>query len=390
MNRIFFYLYTFVVTLIYILVLPLIWIASFKQKYQESIPARFFLQHNTPFPANGVWFHVCSFGEAKAIKPLIEKIAPKDLRLSATTQTGIDVLKSYSPFSRYLPFESLLFSWIQPQKALIVMEAELWYLLFLIAREKGAKTILINARISDRSYPKYKKFRWIYKHIFNSIDEIFAQRQEDKTRLIELGADEKRIVVTGNIKMATLPKPTRDLAKSNGVIICGASTHKNEESLILDAFVNFRLKEFGRLIVVPRHPERFDEVAKEIDKVAKLHSLSWHKFSHKENFSSDIILVDRLGWLVDIYAICDVVILGGAFEKIGGHNAGEVAQFGCKIISGKHYFNQADIFKMIDGIEIVEKYELIEKLKNYRQIKNSSINSSTDITPIIKAISHVL
>jgi len=85
-----------------------------------------------------------------------------------------------------------------------------------------------------------------------------------------------------------------------------------------------------------------------------------------------------------------VVILGGAFEKIGGHNAGEVAQFGCKIISGKYYFNQADIFKMIDGIEIVEKYELMEKLKNYREIKNASINSSTDITPIIKAISRVL
>jgi len=390
MNRLFLYIYTFVLTLGYLLALPILALLSLKPKYKESIPARFFLKHNNPLPSNGVWFHVCSFGEARAIKPFIDKIAPKYLRVTATTQTGMEVLRSYSPFSRYLPFESLLFLWIRPQKALIVMEAELWYLLFYLAKKRGSKTMLINARISDRSYPKYKKFKWIYKHIFGSVDTIFAQRNEDKIRLIELGAKEESIEVIGNIKMAHLSVPKRNLSKPNTLFICGASTHKKEENLILEAFVNFRLKESGKLILVPRHPERFDEVAKLIEQFSSKYGSSWHRFSTKEDFSSDIILVDRLGWLVDIYAIADVVILGGAFEKIGGHNASEPAQFGCRIISGKHYFNQADIFKMIDGIEIVEKEELKDKLLDFRSIEKSRINASTDISPILQAIENVL
>jgi len=389
MEKIFFFLYSLVTLSIYIVALPLLILFSFKSKYRQSIPARFFLWNNRPLKPNGIWFHSCSFGEVKAIKPLVDELPSNLLRMSTTTNTGFRAINEYTEQSRYLPFESLLFFWMKPQKVLVVMEAEFWYLLFAIAQKRGAKTLLINARMSDKSFPKYKKIGWLYRQIFKHIDEVYAQTELDKERLETLGA--KCVKVTGNIKLSKLPEISKEFKKPEGLFLCGASTHKGEEELILDAFSNFKKEEKeARLILVPRHPERFENVSDMVEKFANVHKFTWHKYSKNESFESDIVVVDKLGELINIYAISDIVILGGAFEPIGGHNAAEAAQFGCKIISGKHYFNQKDIFEAVEGIVVVEASNLSRRLSQYGLLKPTKIKYRTDITPIIKSIKDVL
>ena len=389
MNKVFFSFYSIVSFLLYFLSLPFLFLFSFKSKYKVSIPARFFLWKNSPLKKEGIWFHSCSFGEAKAIQPLVDALPQEVLRMSTTTQTGFGAILDYTKESRYFPFEPLLFWWTKPQKALVVMEAEFWYLLFALAKKRGAKTLLINARMSERSYPKYQRLGWLYKQIFKQIDEVYAQTELDKERLMALGA--KNVVVTGNIKLSKLPQPSKVLEKPSGLIVCGASTHEGEELLILEAFLALKKERKDvKLIVVPRHPERFEKVAGLVENIAKSEQLSWHRYSKLADFSSDIVLVDALGELVNIYAMTDIVILGGAFEPIGGHNAAEAAQFGCKILSGKHYFNQTDLFNAIEGIAIVENSNLKRRLLQYGLLKSTKIKYRTDISPIVKSLQDVL
>ncbi len=389
MEKLFFFLYSFLSFSLYVLALPFLALFSFKTKYKDSLPARFFLWNNKPLKPHGIWFHSCSFGEAKAIKSLVDRLPQESLRMSTTTHTGFKVIEEYTEESRYLPFEPLLFGWLKPQKALVVMEAEFWYLLFALAQSRGAKTLLINARMSDRSFPKYEKIGWLYREIFKHIDEVYAQTAKDKERLESLGA--QNVVVTGNIKLAHLPAVTKEIKKPSSLVVCGASTHEGEEALILDAFATFK-KEHPEavLLLVPRHPERFDKVAKMMEDFAKAYQVKAQRYSQNEVLSSDIILVDVLGELVNMYAISDIVILGGAFEPIGGHNAAEAAQFGCKIISGEHYFNQKDIFDAIEGIAVVEASNLSRRLLQYGLLKPTKIKSKSDITVITESLKSVL
>jgi 3-deoxy-D-manno-octulosonic-acid transferase len=318
-------------------------------------------------------------GETKAIKPLVEKIE-EDVNISVITNTGFDEAKSLTSNVRYLPFEIFLPFWINKQKALVVMEAELWFMLFLIAKNKGAKTFLINARISDKSYNSYKKFSFFYKRVFKNIDKVFAQTEIDKQRLIELGASNVKVI--GNIKLAQLPKITKVFEKPNDVLITAGSTHQKEEELILNSYE----RKFGKLVIVPRHPERFEKVDKLISVFCKDKNLSYHKFSQKEDFDSDIILVDKLGELNNIYAVSDVVILGGAFENIGGHNPVEPAYFECKLISGENIFNQKSLFECINNYSIIKKDELKKTLENIENLKKSSLVQDGDLEPILNEL----
>ena len=371
--------YYLVLSFIYILAIPYLIFKSRNSKYRQAIPAKFFLKDNVPFKENGIWFHSCSMGETKAIKSLIENYL-ENANISVITNTGFEEAKKISLNVRYLPFEIFLPFWVNKQKVLVVMEAELWYLLFLFAKKKGAKTLLINARISDKSYKSYKRFSFFYKRIFQNIDKVFAQSQLDKNRLEELGAS--NVEVIGNIKLAQLPKVNIKLEKPKQVTITAASTHENEERLILNAYK----KEQGKLIIVPRHPERFDKVDFLIREFIKDKNISYQRYSVKDGFDSDIILVDKMGILNDIYAISDVVILGGGFEKIGGHNPIEPAFFNCKIISGKNIFNQKSLFDCIKNYYLIENDELGEYLNNIKNLEKPILTKAGSLEPIIKEI----
>ena len=143
-------------------------------------------------------------------------------------------------------------------------------------------------------------------------------------------------------------------------------------------------------MIVPRHPERFEKVNALISEFVKNNNLTYHRYSQKEDFESDIMLVDKMGILNDIYAISDVVILGGAFEKIGGHNPVEPAFFGCKIISGKNIFNQKSLFECIKNYYLIENDELKSYLEKIKNLEKPVLIKAGTIEPIIKEINRWL
>ncbi len=378
------YIYYLLALIIYILAIPYLLIKSRNKKYKDAIPAKFFLKNNPKFKENGIWFHSCSMGETSALKPIFDKLNLDNVNLSVITNTGFEQGLKMKVNTRYLPFEIFLPFWITKQKILLVMEAELWYMLFLVASRKGAKTILINARINDKSYKTYKKYSVFYKQLFKYVDKVFAQSQIDKERLLELGA--KNIEVIGNIKLATLPKISKKLQSPDGILITAGSTHTTEERLILNSWDRSQ----GRLVIVPRHPERFDEVDSLIKQFIENKDLSYHRYSNEEDFDSDIILVDKMGELNNIYAISDVVILGGGFcQDAGGHNPIEPAFFGCKLISGKTIFNQKSLFECVNNYNLVDNDKLGIMMNNLANLENTSLGQVGDINPIVEAIKEI-
>ena len=312
--RLFSIFYFFLSVALFFVALPLLVLLIFKKKYRESIPARFFLFKNPPFKhSDALWFHVCSFGEARALKPLVTALHQEHILISTITHTGYDEANKYNAEVRYLPYEMYLPFWIKRERVLVVLEAEFWYLLFSVARAKGAKIVLLNARISDKSVDKYLKFAWFYKKLLASVEIIYAQSEVDKNRFLALGA--KNIEVIGNIKLAGKIEKTKDYEKPQDCeLIVAGSTHPSEEEAILKAFVAYKKSHLkARLIIVPRHPERFEAVYELMQQYAKKNLLSLEKFSLTQRFESDLILVDRMGELNNIYAISDIAILGGHF-----------------------------------------------------------------------------
>jgi len=378
------FIYLLLVIILYILAIPYLLFKSTKKKYFKSIPAKFFLINNIRFKNNGIWFHTCSQGETQALKPIFDRLHKNDINLTTITNTGHKKGLDLGVTTRYLPFEIFLPFWITKQKILLVMEAELWYMLFFTAFKNNTKTVLINARINDKSYKNYLKFRFFYKQIFKYIDKIFAQSEEDKKRLESLGA--KNITVIGNIKLANLPKTTKSLDKPNDTLITAGSTHKGEEELILNSW-NIS---YGKLVIVPRHPERFDEVVAMVTKRYNNSTTTYSRYSVSNNFDADITIVDMMGELNNIYAISDVVILGGGFiETAGGHNPIEPAFFNTVVISGKIIFNQKSLFEATNDCYLIENNELENYLKKIPSLKKASLSKIGTIEPIVNYINKI-
>jgi 3-deoxy-D-manno-octulosonic-acid transferase len=361
--------------------MPFLLYLSLKKKYNQSIPSRFFLRHNKPFKNGGIWFHACSLGEVVSLETIMRELKDYKIDISVTTQTGFARAKEMKGCTvRYLPFEVFLPFWTSRHRTLVVTEAELWPLLFASAKVKGAKTILINARISDNSYSGYKKFSWFYKWVFSNIDEIFAQSQTDRQRLSSLGA--KNIKIIGNIKSFSKPLVSRKYIKPQKRVIVLASSHEQEEELVLK---NLKLEANDVLIVAPRHPERFLSVGKYLEKYSKEKNLSFARFSEEKEISKDIILCDLMGELINLYAISDVVILCGSFiDGIGGHNPIECAYFNTKLISGPYVFNQKALFSMVKNIKICEAKDL--KNINYDDLKKSKVIQTKQMEELLEAI----
>ena len=378
--------------MLYIVALPLLVLLSFKKKYKESIPARFFLFKNPPFKSlDALWFHVCSLGEARALAPILKELKDQKILISTITQTGNNEAKRYDAEVRYLPYELFLPFWIKREKLVVILEAEFWYMLFKVAYAKGAKIILLNARISDKSVDKYMKFAWFYKQLLADVSMIYVQSEIDKNRFLALGA--KNIEVIGNIKLAGRIKKTKSYSKPENIeLIVAGSTHPNEESVILEAFSAYKKsKENVRLIVVPRHPERFERVYELMQSYAQKHNLTLEKFSQTQAFQSDLILVDRMGELNNIYAISDIAILGGAFrEDIGGHNPLEPAYFGCKIITGKHFFHQKELFKYVHHVQYVDPDEIAEALIKAKELPSSMVEEKINLEPVVQKIKEII
>lgn len=372
--------YTLVAAFFYVAALPFLLLFSFKKKYRDSIPARFFWIKNPAFQPHDIWFHVCSLGEAKAIAPIVEKLGDKKLAISVITHTGYEAASKYAAQVRYLPYEIWLWFWIKRPKTVVVLEAEFWYLLFRLAARRGARVIALNARISDRSFPKYYRMRWFYRILLRQCDRIFCQSSEDMVRFIALGA--QNVEVVGNIKLAQKIEVSKHHPKPDGLLIVAASTHEGEEEGIIRGFVAYReTNPTARLLVVPRHPERFVKVGDLITKTAPM--MSFSRWSESQNITEDITLIDAMGELNNLYAISDVAVLGGAYAPIGGHNPLEPATFGCKIITGEQMFLQRELFKYVSHVQFTSLEGIAEALKNAETLPPSQINGSVDLQKVL-------
>lgn len=372
--------YTLLAVILFIAAFPFLLLLSFKKKYRHSIPARFFLWKNPSFKPHDIWFHVCSLGEAKAIAPLIELLGDTKVAITTITHTGYEAALKYPAQVRYLPYEFWLWLWIRAPKMVVVLEAEFWYLLFRITHARGAHVIALNARISERSFGKYYKMRWFYKRLLTQCDRIFCQSNEDMVRFIALGAT--NVEVLGNIKLAQKIAATREYAKPEGTLIVAASTHEGEEEPIIRGFLAYKKSDpHAKLLVVPRHPERFEKVFGLIQKTAPTMTLS--RWSQSTELSADITLINAMGELNNLYAISDVAILGGAFAPVGGHNPLEPAHFGCKIITGEHIFSQRELLKYVHHVQFVAPEDIDKALANAQTLPPSRVDETIGIERIV-------
>ena len=208
--------YFLLLFILYLISTPFLALLAFKKKYSHSIPERFFLKNFRLEFSPTYWFHACSFGESKSFEPILKALLQREshakILLTCTTNTGFAYLKTFQEqypqnfIIHYLPFEIFLpfyRPFLKHLKTLIVTEAELWKMLFWVAKNAGAKTLLLNARISDRSLKSYIRMRWFYSTLFSLVDEVLAQSEVDKERLENLGA--KNVSSFGNLKIFSTP-----------------------------------------------------------------------------------------------------------------------------------------------------------------------------------------
>ncbi len=332
-----------------------------------------------------IWIHAVSVGEVLAASGLVDQVRQNLPRhrvlVSTTTDTGQALARKrfgednvfYFPLDFAFAIRPYLRA-LRPE-LVVLAETEFWPNFLRLAHASGARIAVVNARISDRSWPNYRRFRWALQKMLEHVDLFLAQTPADSARLQSIGAKPRRVQVTGNLKFdLSLPsappivKELRESFASDGagpVLVCG-STVDGEEPLLLKAFENLRVAHpRAVMILAPRHPERFDQVA------ILLQQLGIRSFRRSqwqgEPLAGQVLLVDSIGELAALYALADVAFVGGSLVPRGGHNIIEPAQHGVAIVTGNHTENFRDIvalFQSRDAVRIVGMAELPLTLMN--------------------------
>lgn len=317
-----------------------------------------------------IWVHALSVGEVLSSVPLVMKLKErfKDKRIvfSASTKTGFEIanklFKKNVDSIFFFPFD-LLFSVkyiagkIDPA-IVIIVESDIWPNFLFEMKKRNVPVILINARLSNRSFKGYKRFSFISNKLFLSFAKICTQSIEDAKRFMLLGIPSNMISTTGNIKFDQTYDPVSEeeieiLKQSMNIqpfkkILMAGSTHEGEESILIDAFSRIR-KDFADtvLIVVPRNPERARSVLK-LCKSAGFSSVLMKGFENIDKDEKfDVIIVDVIGILKKLYAIADVAFVGGSLVDLSGHNPLEPAAFSKPIIFGQYMSDFAHISQML-------------------------------------------
>ncbi|HEY3617751.1 MAG TPA: 3-deoxy-D-manno-octulosonic acid transferase [Candidatus Sulfotelmatobacter sp.] len=326
-----------------------------------------------------IWVHAVSLGEVLAVSGLVEQMRrsfPQHrVLVSTTTDTGQALARQrfgeanvfYFPMDFAFAIQPYL-RLLQPELVVLV-ETEFWPNFLRLAHSSGARIAVVNARISDRSWPNYRRFRWALRKMLAPVDLFLAQTPADSTRLQSIGAEAERVQVTGNLKFdMSLPssppilESLRQSVAAEGagpVLVCG-STVEGEEPLLLKAFENLRVGHpRAVMILAPRHPERFDQVAILVRQlgIPSFRRSQWQG----EALAGGVLLVDSIGELAALYALADVAFVGGSLVPRGGHNIIEPAQHGVAIVTGNHTENFRDIvtfFQGRDAVRIVGMAEL--------------------------------
>lgn len=355
-----FYTVLFFISLPLIL-LRLIWRGFRAPAYWQRWPERFGFSPTLSHHHAVIWIHAVSVGEVEATRPLVKALQQRfsnhHLLITTMTPTGSDRVKHlygetvshcYLPYD--LPFMIQRFlARIQPKFG-IIMETELWPNLLLCCQKKAIPLVLANARMSEKSATGYLRLATFTKKVLTSLALIAAQSEQDRQQFKRLGADIKTIHAIGNLKYEiALPvgireeaQMMRDMWGKERPVWVAASTHEGEEELILNASRTVRARFPDLLvIIVPRHPERFDRVSA-LSQRSGFNTL--RRSEHRPCRSDiDVLVVDTMGELPLFYSCCDIAFVGGSLVPVGGHNILEPAALGKTIVTGPHVFNFSDI-----------------------------------------------
>lgn len=355
---IFFYTLALWLLLPYIF-LHLLWRARKQPEYLHHIGERFgsyTARSNRPV----IWLHAVSVGETRATQSLVTKLRAAypghQILLTHTTPTGraaSEQLYGDSVMRVYLPYDypfavKRFLNHFRPQLG-VLMETEIWFNLIHACRETGVPLLLLNARMSEKSARGYARFARLTRDALNELSSVAAQTADDASRLSKLGA--KDVSVMGNLKFDIMPPPVmlesgkqlREQFGTNRKIFLAASTREGEESLLLDAMEKLRIPDL-LLVIVPRHPQRFTEVANLIEQ----HGIPFLRRSANQAVPADIqvVLGDSMGEMFAYYAAADLAFIGGSILPYGGQNLIEACAVGTPVLVGPHTLNFAEATRL--------------------------------------------
>lgn len=363
-------LYEIAYFLMSLILLPkMLYQLAFKNKYRNSLLKRF--GSGFPLIKKGkrplVWIHAVSLGETKAVAALAKSLRAEMnnpiLVFSTTTETGyVEACRTITAdYHVYLPFD---FSWVvrpiikrTAPDLVILCESDFWYNFLDASKKAGAAVVLVNGKVSIKSAERFSKFPAFAKRLFSLIDVFCVQSNLYKKRFESIGIPEDKIIVTGNMKFdgdyAKLPPAQLDawrkelgITQQDQVLVIGSS-HAPEESQLLKALSPVWNKFPAlKVMVVPRHPERFNEVAGILQK----NNVSFRRLSQKNSDpSSSVILIDAMGLLRKCYQLADVALVAGSYtSKVGGHNILEPSWYGVPVIFGPHMHSQPDLVDLVN------------------------------------------
>ena len=322
-----------------------------------------------------IWMHAVSVGEILAslpfLKALKKEFPSKKIVLSTTTYTGQKIARDRFPEAdriMYTPVDAIfctrrVASLLKPE-IFITVETELWPALFQALKNIDSRIVILNGRISNASYQGYKKIILFMKKLLPKVDYFYMQDDGGAERIINLGADRNKVGIMGNFKFDMEFDHSTSLNwlySANSDILLAASTHKGEEEIILDAYMIIK-KTFTelKLVLAPRHPERFDEVAELISKkgysyVRRSEIIQDIEIRGQRSVSApDIILLDSVGELPSVFANITITFVGGSLVPIGGHNIFEPAYWSKPIIFGPHMDNFPAAAEFLDSNAALE------------------------------------
>jgi 3-deoxy-D-manno-octulosonic-acid transferase len=312
-----------------------------------------------------VWIHAVSVGEVNVVRPLVEALASKghDLYVSTTTDTGQALAgKSFSSRAQvfYFPLD---WKWtclrylraVKPD-LVVLAETEIWPWFIVTAQAEGVPLVMVNGRISDRSFRRYRRILFFIRPLLQRVSAFCMQSQADAERIRQLGASKDKVLRTGNLKYDFVLRPDSRIgrlkeqlssllkkSREDLVWVCG-STREGEEELLLPVFEELRREFPLRLLLAPRHPPRAGLVANLLEQ-RQLRHLRRTRLSEAPppRDGIEVLLLDTIGELNHLYSLADVVFVGGSLVPTGGHNIIEAASHGKAILFGPHMENFREI-----------------------------------------------
>jgi 3-deoxy-D-manno-octulosonic-acid transferase len=331
-----------------------------------------------------IWVHAVSVGEVLAVSRLSDELARMlpayTVLISTTTLTGQTLARQRFGADRvfYCPLDlpwavSAYLNALRPS-VLILAETEFWPNLLGACFRRQIPVAVVNARISDRSWPRYLRLRRLWRPFLQQLSLVLAQSQTDADRLQALGCSPARTVLAGNLKFdvraAEQTDATRllEAVRGNLRLIVAGSTLEGEEAMLLETWpMLLKADPSLALVVAPRHPERFALVASLLDKasVSWVRRSDWGVAPPRPLQPGQIVLLDSIGELASIYSLASVAFVGGSLVPAGGHNPLEPAQFGVPIVMGSHYANFRDITEDLrarDALRIATRHDLSSTL----------------------------